>query len=350
MATSAYNTTRRSRWGVPLAAAILVGAAVTVWLYHRQARNNPMTDDAILIANTVNVASTVPGRIIAINVKENDRVRRGDLLFAIDPATYQIAVDQALADLKLAEAARDTQRRTIAAEQNNAHVADAQRVRAKTNLDLAEQTLTRLNALLPKGYVTRQQVDDARTTRDDAQVTLAQAHQQADAANVRVDTLDAADATVQARQAALALAKHNLANTEIRALHDGRIVGRTSATGQIVAPGQSLFTLIDTENWYVSASFSETELDRIKVGDCAKVYAQTDRSTPIRGRVEGIGWGVSSEELVNLPRALPYVPKTLNWVRLSQRFPVRVKLIDPPENLTRMGASAIVIVRHGESC
>jgi multidrug efflux system membrane fusion protein len=204
--------------------------------------------------------------------------------------------------------------------------------------------------LAPKGYVTAQQVDDARTARDDAQTSLDQALRQADAADALVTTLEASDALVAARRAALAIAERDLAATYVRAPHDGLVVGLTVSTGEIVAPGQSLFTLIDTEHWYASATFPETELSRIAIGDCATVYVLADRSRPVLGTVESIGWGVISEDLVNLPRGVPYVPKSLKWVRIIQRFPVRIRLENPPANLMRVGASAVVVVRHGEGC
>lgn len=349
MAQSAYSH-RRSLLGSTIGALIIVGAVAAGWVYFRQAELNPLSEDAVLTANIVNIAATVAGRIIDIPVAENQKVTRGELLFTIDPEPYRLAVDQARADLKIAEATRDAQRRTINAEQSNAGIAAEQVNRAKTNLALAEQTLARLTPLLPKGYVTAQQVDDARTARDDARVSLAQAIKQSAAADSLVSNLDASEALVEARRAALAIAERSLANTEVRSPHDGRVVGLTVSTGQIVAPGQSLFTLIDTENWYASASFRETELRSIKVGDCARVYVLADRSVAIAGSVEGIGWGVVSEDLLNLPRSLPYVPKSLNWVRIEQRFPVRIRLSDPPENLMRMGASAVAIVRHGDGC
>jgi len=75
-----------------------------------------------------------------------------------------------------------------------------------------------------------------------------------------------------------------------------------------------------------------------------------DRSRSVAGRGDSIGWGVLSEDLVNLPRNVPYVPKSLNWVRIVQRFPVRIRLDDPPASLMRLGASAVALVRHGEDC
>ncbi|MGU3496161.1 multidrug transporter subunit MdtN [Xanthobacteraceae bacterium A53D] len=349
MAPSAYSH-RRSLLGTSIAALIVVGALVAGWFYMERAKNNPLSEDAVLTANVVNVAATVPGRIIDIAVAENAKVEKGQLLFTIDPEPFRLLVEQTRADLQIAEAARDTQRRTIAAEKSNADIAAQQITRARTNLALAEQTLARLTPLLAKGYVTAQQVDDARTARDDARTSLAQAIKQAEAADSLVSSEDGSQALVSARRAALAIAERNLANAEVRAPHAGRVVGLTVGTGEIVAPGQSIFTLVDTGHWFASASFRETALPGIKVGDCARVFALADQSVAIKGRVEGIGWGVVSEDVLNLPRGLPYVPKSLNWVRIAQRFPVRIRLIDPPEDLMRMGASAVAIVRHGETC
>lgn len=350
MAEPSAYARKRSPLGVIVAVAILAATAVAGWVWLRQGETNPMSEDAVLSADVVNVAATVPGRVIAIGVAENQRVAQGDLLFALDPEPYRLVVAQAKADLALAEATRDAQRRTIAAEQANAAVAGRQIERARTNLALAEATLARLLPLAPKAYVTAQQVDDARTARDDARTSLDQALRQAEAAEALVSTLDASEALVAARRAALAIAEHDLAATEVRAPHDGLVVGLTAATGEIVAPGQSLFTLIDATAWRAAATFPETELARIAPGDCALVYVLADRSRPVTGRVEGIGWGVVSEDLVNLPRGVPYVPKSLNWVRIVQRFPVRIALEDPPADLMRVGASAVAVVRHGRAC
>lgn len=347
---SPYAKRKSGPRGMVVAGVIIVVAALLGWLYLRAEKNNPTSKDAVIVANTVNVAPTVPGRVVAIHVVENQKVRKGELLFELDPAPFLHLVTQTRADLTLAQAALETQRRNIAAEQANAEIAAQQIERARTNLALAEATLGRLTALAPKGYVSRQQVDDARTARDDASVSLSQAIKQSEAANKLVSTLDEAQALVVARQAALAVAEYNLENTRVYAPHDGRVVGLHTSSGQFVISGQSLFTLIDTNSWFASAAYDETEIPLIRAGNCARVYVLSDSSRPVQGVVEGIGWGVTSEELINLPRSLPYVPKTLNWVRIAQRFPVRVRLIDAPEDLTRIGASAVVTVQHGTDC
>ncbi|MFC4625929.1 multidrug transporter subunit MdtN [Daeguia caeni] len=350
METNPYAKRKISVIGLSLTVAVVVLAGVMAWIYLRQAHNNPLSEEAVIGARIVNIAATVAGKITEINVEENQAVKKGDILFKLDPEPLRLIVEQTAADLGIATAALDAQKRTVKAETQNALIADQQVARARTNLELAEATLKRLEALSPKGYVTRQQVDDARTLRDDAKISLDQAIKQAEAANALVSSLEGGEALVRARQAALALAKHNLDGTVVRAPHDGYIVGVNNATGQIIAPGQSVFTLIDSSNWYASATFPETELGQIKVGACAHVRILADSSVLVKGRVESIGRGVTSEELINIPRNLPYVPKSLNWVRIAQRFPVRVKLIDPPEDLTRVGASAVVTVINGEKC
>ncbi|MGA3342700.1 MAG: multidrug transporter subunit MdtN, partial [Methylocella sp.] len=121
-------------------------------------------------------------------------------------------------------------------------------------------------------------------------------------------------------------------------------------SGEMVVPSQALFTLISAEEWFAVANFRETDLHAIAIGDCATVFSMIDRRQPIKGGVEGIGWGVLDDERINLPRSVPYVQRSLNWVRVAQRFPVRVRLENPPEQLMRLGASAVVEVKHGDKC
>jgi multidrug efflux system membrane fusion protein len=107
----------------------------------------------------------------------------------------------------------------------------------------------------------------------------------------------------------------------VPAPHDGRVTGLNVKTGEYVLLAQSLFTLVVSEEWFASANFRETELGRIAVGSCAIAYSLIDRSIPIKGRVEGIGWGVTDQDKINLPRDVPYVAKSVNWVRVEQRSP-----------------------------
>jgi membrane fusion protein, multidrug efflux system len=330
-------------------AVIVLGIATGIYIAHRTARF-PSTDDATIDADIVHVASAVGGRIIEIGVRENAQVSKGALLFQIDPVPYRLAVAQAEADLNIARAALETQRRVLSTERSNAAVARDQSRRAVSNYDLARRTVERLSPLEAKGYVPTQRLDQAQVVQHDAAASLQQAREQEAAALRAIDTEAGAQASVRAREAALAIARRALEDTTVRAPHDGRVVGLTVSSGEMVAPSQSLFTLINTEEWFAVANFRETDLSAIAIGDCATVFSMIDRRQPVKGIVEGIGWGVLDEERINLPRSLPYVERSLNWVRVAKRFPVRVRLEDPPRRLMRLGASAVVEVKHGAAC
>lgn len=337
-------------WGKLVSLAIIaIAIAFGIYVLRRHA-SLPSTDDATIDADIVHVAAAVGGRIIDIPVAENVSVAKGDLLFQIDPQPYRLAVAQAQADLDLARATLETQRRVLSTQRSTAVVASEQTRRASTNLAHAERTVERLRPLAAKGYVPAQQLDQAQTAQRDAATSLRQAQEQQAAAARAVDTEAAAEATVRAREAALAIARRALADTTVRAPHGGRIVGLTVSSGEMIVPSQTLFTLINTGEWFAVANFRENDLQGIAEGDCATVYSMIDRRQAIAGVVQGIGSGVLDTGRVNLPRALPYVERSLNWVRVAQRFPVRVRLEEPPQALMRLGATAVVEVRHGHAC
>jgi multidrug efflux system membrane fusion protein len=330
--------------------ALVVGAAGLGLYAASTGSGRPSSDDASIDADTIHVAAAVGGRIVEIGVVENGRVRRGDLLFQIDPAPYEYAVAQAKADLAAAQAQLGARRRLVSTQRSNTLITSDEARNAATNLALANRTVERLSPLAAEGYVPRQQLDQAETQARDAATQLRQAQQQHAASVVAVDTDEAARAEIEARRAALNLAERHLQDTTVRATHDGRVVGLTAATGEMVGPGQSLFTLIDADDWFAVANFRETDLKPVHPGDCATVYSMLDRRRPIAGVVQGVGWGVLDQDRINLPRSVPYVQRSLDWVRVAQRFPVRVRLRAPPPELARLGASAVVEIKHGPSC
>jgi multidrug efflux system membrane fusion protein len=330
--------------------AIIAAGLATGYFVYSLSAAHPSSDNASIDSEVVHIAAAVGGRVVDIEVEENEKVSKGDVLFRIDPLPYKLAVEQAEADLGVAVAALEAQKRLVSTEKSNALIAGEQIKRAETNYELTTRTTERLRPLAGKAYVTSQQFDQAETARRDAATSLMQAREQQAAAQRAVGTLEGPAAAIKARQAALAIAKRALEDTVVRAPHDGRITGLTVASGEMIAPSQSLFTLVTTEKWYAIVNFRETDLRNIAVHDCATVYSMIERGTPIKGVVEGIGWGVLDTERVNLPKNVPYVERSLNWVRVAQRFPVRVRLEKPPENLMRLGASAVVEVKHGAAC
>lgn len=333
-----------------VALAIILTAVGLGWSYYRATQRNPTSDDASIDADVVHMAASVGGRIVELPVQENQLVRKDEVVFRIDPEPYRLRLEAALAEVKAGEGLLASQTRAVATERANVEIADQQVVRARSNLELATNTLARIKPLHPKGYVSDQQVDDAATAKRNAETSLTQAMQQAAAARGAVGDTESAKANLETRKATAALAARDLANTVVKAPHEGRVTGLTVKSGEFVAPGQSLFTLIVTDEWFAVANFRETELDRIRSGGCAVVYSMIDRTVPIKGRVDSIGYGVSGQDRVNLPRSVPIVVRSVDWVHVAQRFPVRVKLENPPEDLARLGASAIVRIPRDGDC
>ncbi len=318
---------------------------MTIW-----ALTPPSTDDATIDADIVHVAPAVGGKIIKLAVRENAQVHKGDLLFQIDPLPYRLAFEQATANLDIARAALETQNRVLATQHSNVTIAGEQTKLAQTNYALSKRTAGRLAPLTASGYVPLQQLDQAEAARNDAAVGIRQAEEQVRAAQHAVDTDAAARAGVSAAEAALAIARRAVDDTTVRATHDGLVVGLSISTGETVLPSQAVFTLVNTENWFAVANLREGDLSAIGIGDCATVFSRLGESHPLKGTVDGLGWGVLTDDRINLPRSAPYVEPSLNWVRVAQRFPVRVRLENPPPQLVRLGAGAIVEIRHGAAC
>jgi membrane fusion protein, multidrug efflux system len=343
----------KSRFGVGgrLISLVIIVSAAAVALYTlHQSDAYPSTSDSSIDADVVHVAAAVGGRVLEIPVVENARVAKGDLLFQIDPVPHQLAVAQNEADLHLAEAQLETQKRVVSTQRSTALIAENETKTALENHELAKRTADRLRPLAASGYVPKQQLDQAQVAERDTATALVQARERQAATLAAIDTVAASEAAIAARRAALAIAQRGLEDTTVRAPHNGLVVGLTISSGETVAPAQSVFTLIDTDEWFAAANFRETDLYAIAIGDCATVYSMVDRRVPIKGTVQGIGWGVTDQERINLPRSVPYVERSLNWVRVAQRFPVRVRLEDPPQNLMRLGASAVVQIKHGAQC
>ena len=331
------------------AGIIVLAAALAIYAFH-ESTVHPTTTDSSIDADIVHVAAAVGGRIIELPVSENARVAAGDLLFQIDPLPYRLAVEQAAADLNIAQAELETRRRVLSTQRSDALIAANQTKNALQNHELAMRSLERIRPLASKGYVPKQQLDDAQVLEKDTATKLTQAQEQEAAAYRAIDTEAAAEATVLARKAALAIAQRALEDTTVRASHNGLVVSLRVSTGEMVIPSQSLFTLINTDEWFANANFRETELDWIAVGDCATVFSLIDRKVPIKGVVQGIGWGVTDQDVINIPRSVPYVERSMNWVRVAQRFPVRIRIENPPQQLMRLGASAVVEIKHGAAC
>ena len=194
------------------------------------------------------------------------------------------------------------------------------------------------------GFVTQQQLDEARTNETSALATLDALTKSAVQAHEAIGDTLSLEAQLESAQAAEGLAARNLDLTTLRAPFDGIVVGLQFAEGTFALSGRPLFSLIKANAWYAIADFRETELPRIAVGDRATVWTMADSTRAFEGTVESLGAGVQSSDQDG-----PELPKTgrdLDWVVVAQRFPVWVRLDHPPPEAMHVGMTASVKVHH----
>jgi len=333
----------RKALGILVSLIALVGVVAAVVLATRRIDQRPRTDDTYLQADLVHMAPDVSGRIVELNVRDNQKVHKGDVLFRIDPDPYRMRVDQARAAVQGLEAKLALTADQVASQTSKADAAERGIGSAEAQRSLASSTLGRMEPLLGRGFVTAQQVDQARTAQRTAQIALQQARLQADEARQAIINTKPTEAELEGARATLALAERDLNKTVVRAPCDGRITALDIAAGEFAATGHPLFTIIDTEHWYAIGNFRETDLAGIEPGQRATVYVMAQPHRPVRGNVDSLGWGVASDVSATFG-GLPHVERTLNWVRIAARFPVRVLLDTPPDDLMRFGATAVIVI------
>jgi membrane fusion protein, multidrug efflux system len=341
MATTARKTSKK-KW---LAIALVIVTIVLLLFVIRLLDRSPRTDDAYVYADTIDVVPEVSGRIVELPVHDNQAVKQGDLLFRIDARAYEDALAHGKASLVALDRQIELTQRTVNAQQYNAQSVRAAVERAQAAATQAADTLHRIEPLLAQGYVSAEEVDQARTAQRATQAELSAAQLQAQQAAAAVSGVDALVAQRAVVMSEIAIAELNLEYATVRAPFDGRIVSLKTSTGQYASVLKPIFTLIDTRNWYVVANFRETELKNIAPGTPATVYLMSDTSQRFHGTVDSIGYGVSSEESgIALPGGLPRIARTLNWVHVAQRFPVKIRVDNPDPDLFRVGTSAVAVL------
>jgi multidrug efflux system membrane fusion protein len=387
-----------------LSGAIVTGAiAVGLVVIYDQNRY-PRTDDCEIFANFIGIAAQVEGPILRLNVRDNQSVKQGDLLFEIDDRPYRYALERAISEQAALEGQIVDESRRIAAQvsavsvaqaniqastadvtrweaavdQARADVANAEQgvSRARAEWTYAENNLHRIEPLLVKQFVTVDQVDRARTSeialgqalkQAESQLLLAKAglqsalaqeqrskaiaqqsvagHEQAQHA---VTTLEPLVNQRGARTSAIETARYNLNNCRVYAPFDARVTNLTISQGAYAHVGQQVFTLIDARTWWAVGNFREGQLQHIAPGMHADVYVLSNPDMRFSGLVDSIAFGVTPDaDVIGRfePAGLPDVQRTLSWVHLASRFPVRVRIENAPPDLLRVSESAVVAIR-----
>jgi multidrug efflux system membrane fusion protein len=390
--------------GKVLSVAIVIGTLTLALVALHRYNQYPRTDDSAILANFIGIAPQVEGPIVRLSVRDNQLVKQGDLLFEIDDRPYRYALERAISEQATLEGQIVDERRRIAAlisavsaaqaniqsteadvthqaaavDQARADVANAEQgvSRVKAEWDYAKNNLHRIEPLLAKQFVTVDQVDRARTTEVAQAEALKQAQSQLGQAQAALESALAQEARSRAvlreskaqheqaqhavttleplinqrgaRTSAIETARYNLNNCRVYAPFPARVTNLTISEGAYAHIGQLVFTLIDARTWWAVANFREGQLQHIVSGMKADVYVLSKPTVRFSGVVESIGFGVTPDADVfgRLdPGRLPDVQRTLNWVHLASRYPVRVRVENPSAELFRISESSVVVIR-----
>ena len=381
----------------------IVSAAVALSLVALfETNRQPRTDDAEVLANFIGIAPQVEGPIARLSVRDNQFVKEGELLFEIDDRPFRYELERTRSEQAALEGQIEDLRRTIAAQKSAVLVAKSNRAgaeadlprwqaaieaakadianaeqgvrRAKAEWEYADNNLHRIEPLLIKKFVTVDQVDQAKSleaakaqelkqagskleaSKATLRLTVAQLNRantvveqskaQVGQAGHTVTTLESLTSQRGARESSVQTAQYNLDNCKVYAPFDALVTNLTISEGAYLHKGEQLFTLIDARTWWAVANFRETQLKRIEPGMRADVYVMSRPNKHFSGVVDSIGFGVTPNTDVFGPSGpgLPNVPRTLSWVHLASRFPVRVRVTEPAPELFRVGESAVVVI------
>jgi multidrug resistance efflux pump len=269
--------------------SLALWAAVSLYLRYME---HPWTRDGQVRANIVGIAPRVSGPIIHVAVHDNQQLRKGDLLFEIDPTDFQAQVDYAAGQLQHDEA----------------------------TLKQQQQNLDRQTDLYRNHVTARQDFQNAQ------------------------DTFSAAQAQLISAKANLALAKLNLSYTKVFAPVDGYVTNMDTSDGTYVTAGKQLMALVDTNSFWIAGYFKETQLPHIRVDQKAIITIMGYENQPFQGVVRSVGWGIYVQDGSgsDATALLPSVNQTIDWVRLPQRFPVRIQIFGSSPVPLRIGQTVSV--------
>ncbi len=350
------------------ALVVLAAVSAVAWKYYDYVVN-PWTRNGQISADVLQVAPRVSGPIVELPIIDDQAVKRGDLLFKIDPRTYQAAVDQAAARLdatrdQLKNLAEQVKVSQAALEQSESGIKQAQSAvaSAQANLDKAQKDFDRAKNLVAKGDVSKRTFDQAKAAFDvaradlanadakETQATSARLQAQAELARTEAQLGAPGEDNAQLREAKAALetAKLNLEFTEVRASVDGYVTNVTLRLGSQAVANQPALALVDTSSFYARGFFRENAVGHVRPGMPALVTLMTYPDRPVSGRVASIGWGIYQDDGASGPDLLPKIQPTFEWIRLAQRIPVRVHLDSIADGVElRVGTTASVLVMTG---
>ncbi|MBW2271610.1 MAG: HlyD family secretion protein [Deltaproteobacteria bacterium] len=323
---------RAARIGI--IAASIVAAGILATAYYRHSELYPSTDDAYVDADVVGIVAQVAGPIVNLPIEDNQAVSAGDLLFEIDPRPFRIAVEKAHAQL-------DKTGQNVSGLADDVTSADAYVRNAQANLRLAEVQWKRIEPLAKIGAVPFQDKDKAQAGLAEARAALADAVAQRRKALSDLGAVGVRNVDIRTALSELEYAELQLSYTRVVAPVNGYVTDLSLSPGSYANVGSPILSLVNTDSWRVVAYMKETQLRVIRSGQQTRVFLPAYPGVRFDGRVQG--WGVEQQNSEGElgQDGVPSVSPTVDWVRMAQRFPVRITLGDPdPVHPLRKGMRA----------
>jgi membrane fusion protein (multidrug efflux system) len=287
------------------------------------------TDNAYVRGNVTAIAPKVAGYVNAVAIDDNQVVRAGDILFRIDDRDYRARLAQAAATVAAALARLTNVDAQIGLQHALVRQAQAQKLSAMAELTLASKASDRRRELVRSRTISQAEVDESDAARSRAEAAVAAAVAATDAQQERIAVLsterEAAVATVDQARAARDLAQIDLDNTVVRAPVDGVVGNRQVRVGRLVAPGAALLDLVPVDDVWIVANFKETQVGRIRSGQRVRITVDAYPDETLKGEVDSFAPGSGSAFSL-----LPADNATGNFVRVVQRIPVKIRLVDNP--------------------
>ncbi|UYK86387.1 HlyD family secretion protein [Xanthomonas sacchari] len=322
-----------------LTAIVVLVAALLAHALWRHYMLSPWTRDGRVRAEVVRIAPDVSGLVDAVAVRDNQHIKRGDLLFSVDRKRYELALEKARANLAVAQAQ---------ARAAGASLSAAAATQAASEAEFQMRRAQAERRARAAAVISAEARSDAEATARSAQADV---HRSAALRGQATAAQAQAVASVEQAQAALDLAELDLQRTQVRATADGYITNLEVRVGDYAQAGSARLALVRDDAMWVYGYFEETKLPRVHVGDRADIRLMSG-GLMLHGQVEGIARGIADSDNPTGTSLLANVSPTFNWIRLAQRVPVRIR-IDPASvpqgTLLAAGMTATVSVHPREN-
>ena len=346
-------------------AIVLVAILIALFKYWNYVVN-PLTRDGQVRAKVVQITPRVSGRIVELAVKDNQFVKKGELLFQIDPRTYKASLEQA-------QAQYDKTKDSYYAQEKNVEAAEAQVEVMRTRVTQANTKIKELDAeivknkaelerqkeLVPKKATSQKSLDRARANYDvsvqkrngaeanvaEAEANLIETEANLAEAKANLGALGDANASIREAKAAVEEAELNLEFTTVIAPADGYITNLNLWLGSQAVTNQPAMAFVDINSFWIHGFFKENTIEHMRKGNKAIVTLMSYPNSPLEGYVDSLGWGIAQQDGSTGADLLPNVSPTFEWIRLAQRIPVRIHLDKVPKDVQlRVGTTASVLV------